>query len=141
MDEGRLPGPPSGSHAVLPPDGEQTSSAPLAAAEVTRYVVTAAVWAPSVHNTQPWRFAADGQRISLYADAERQLRVADPDGREMMISCGAALFTARLALRSLGYLAQTELLPDPGEPLLAARVGWGGRAAGTEFEQRLFGQV
>jgi hypothetical protein len=38
--------------------------------EIARYVVAEAVWAPSVHNTQPWRFAADGQHISLYADLE-----------------------------------------------------------------------
>src|SRR5215467_10295580 len=81
------------------------------------------------------------QEITLHADAERQLRVADPVGREMMISCGAALFTARLALRSLGYLPKTRLLPDPGQPLLVARLSWQQRAARTEFEQRLFGQV
>jgi len=102
MSTGRLPGHGSGSPAVAPPGGGRASPEPLAAAEVTRYVVTAAVWAPSVHNTQPWRFTASGEELGLYADAGRQLRVADPDGREMMISCGAALFTARLALRSLG---------------------------------------
>jgi hypothetical protein len=123
------------------PDGQPAHPAPLSAGEVARYVVAAAVWAPSVHNTQPWQFTADGQQISLRADAGRQLTVADPDGREMMISCGAALFTARLALRSLGYIPQTSVVPDPGQPLLVARVSWDRRAACTEFEQALFGHV
>ena len=55
--------------------------------EIAAYVVAAAVWAPSVHNTQPWWFSVGGQELSLHADAGRQLRVADPRGREMMISC------------------------------------------------------
>jgi hypothetical protein len=75
------------------------SAAPLTEEDIAGHVVAAAAWAPSVHNAQPWRFTVGGQQISLHADAGRQLAVADPDGREMMISCGAALFTARLALR------------------------------------------
>src|SRR5512142_1941317 len=115
---------------------------PTTVAEITRYVVARAIWAPSVHNSQPWRFTADGgQQLSLHADTSRRLAAADPDGREMMISCGAALFTARLALRSLGYIPQTSVLPDLGQPLLVARVSWGRRAECTEFEQALFGQV
>ena len=62
--------------------------------------------------------AATGWRkqISLHADPERRLAVADPDGRELMISCGAALFNVRLALRLLGYVPETDVLPDPGQP-------------------------
>ncbi len=127
---------------VLPlPAGRLGGLAPRTAEEMAAYVVAAAVWAPSVHNTQPWWFSAARQEISLHADAGRQLTVADPRGREMMISCGAALFTARLALRSLGYIPETSVLPDPGRPLLVARVSWQRRAAATEHEQRLFSQV
>jgi hypothetical protein len=99
-----------------PPAGRLEGLAPLTAEEVAAHAVAAAVGAPPVHNTQPWWFSAARQQISLHADAGRQLTVADPDGREMMISCGAALFTARLALRSLGYIPETSVLPDPGRP-------------------------
>jgi hypothetical protein len=114
---------------------------PPTTAEIISSVVAEAVWAPSVHNTQPWRFTADGPRIRLYADVGRQLTAADPDGREMMISCGAALFTARLALRSLGRVPETQVLPDPADPALVAQLSWPRRAAVTEYERRLFGQV
>ncbi len=115
---------------------------PVTAEEIARYVVTRAVWAPSVHNTQPWRFTVGGgPQISLHADASRRLAVADPDGREMMISCGAALFTVRLALRALGYVPETRVLPDPAQPALVARVSWRDRAPADEFERRLSGHV
>ena len=123
------------------PAGRPAGPAPLTVEEIAAYAVAAAVWAPSVHNTQPWWFSAGGQELSLYADAGRQLGVADPRGREMLISCGAALFTTRLALRSLGYVPETSVLPDPAQPLLVARVGWQRRAAAAEYEQRLFSQV
>jgi hypothetical protein len=127
---------------TVPSDsGASVHQDPQTAAEVARYVVAAAVWAPSVHNTQPWWFSADGQSISLYADAGWQLAVADPDGREMMISCGAALFTVRLALRSLGYIPQNWVLPDPAQPTLVAHVSWREQAAATDYELLLNRQL
>jgi hypothetical protein len=113
----------------------------MTAQEIAAQVVRAAVWAPSAHNTQPWRFSVHGMGIRLHADPSRQLLVADPAGREMMISCGAALFTARLALRSLGFLPEVRVLPDPAEPLLVAELSWPRLATATGPEQRLFSQV
>ena len=64
------------------------------------YLVWVAARAPSLHNTQPWRFKVLEDAIELYADYSRQLRT-DPIARELLISCGAALYGLRLAVRSL----------------------------------------
>lgn len=61
--------------------------------EAARFLIDAARCAPSVHNTQPWWFGTRGSTVTLHADSDRRLQVADPDGREMLISCGAALHT------------------------------------------------
>lgn len=87
--------------------------------------VDAAIWAPSVHNTQPWSFAISGDEISLRADPDRRLRIGDASGREMLISCGAALFNVRIALRALGYEPEVRVLPDPDRPSLLATIRLG----------------
>ena len=74
--------------------------------------------------------------IELYADQRRKLRV-DPLGREMLISCGAAVFGLRLAVRSLGYLPQVELLPDPDRLRLLARVRLGAAVPITAREREM----
>jgi hypothetical protein len=100
------------------------------------YLIATAARAPSVHNTQPWRFRAGQYVIELYADQRRKLRV-DPSGREMLISCGAALFGLRLAVRSLGYLPVVNLLPDPARLRLLARVRMGAAAPMTGRERQM----
>jgi hypothetical protein len=124
-----------------PPTGELPTHA-SSPAEVSHFVVEAAVYAPSVHNTQPWWFSTGDREISVHADVERRLPVADPDGREMMISCGAALFTARVALRYLGFVPKVQLLPDPDLPNLVARIRYDGdQTAAVEYERALFAEI
>ncbi|MEO7981435.1 MAG: nitroreductase, partial [Sporichthyaceae bacterium] len=72
--------------------------------------------APSVHNTQPWRFRVDGDVLTLSRDPARQLEVLDPTGRQQVISCGTALHLARLALRLQGFDAEVVPLPQTGDP-------------------------
>jgi hypothetical protein len=104
------------------------------------YLIATAARAPSVHNTQPWRFRVGRYSIELYADLRRKLRV-DPAGREMLISCGAALFGLRLAVRSLGYLPVVELLRDPARLRLLARVSLGAAEPMTARERQLLEAV
>lgn len=82
----------------------------------------AAVAAPSVHNTQPWRFRVHDGVIEVYADRSRRLWVLDPTGRELMISVGAAVFNLRVEMLARGRLPVLYVLPDPTRPDLAARV-------------------
>jgi nitroreductase len=105
-------------------------------ADQVDYLIATAARAPSVHNTQPWRFRAGHDAIELYADQRRKLRV-DPVGREMLISCGAALFGLRLAVRSLGYLPMVELLPEPARLRLLARVRLGRKEPMSSRERQM----
>lgn len=87
-----------------------------------RHVVEAATLAPSVHNTQPWHFVVRQDGFDLLADPGRQLPVLDPTGRQLHLSCGAALVTARVAARALGLDAVLTVLPDGDDPSLLARL-------------------
>jgi nitroreductase len=86
-----------------------------------QYLIATAARAPSVHNSQPWRFQVAEDAIELLSDPGRRTGT-DDSGREMLISCGAALFGLRLAMRSLGFQPVVELLPDPAQLRLLARV-------------------
>ncbi|GAA0410044.1 nitroreductase [Microbispora corallina] len=96
-------------------------------------LLCAAGQAPSVLNTQPWRIkAVRGEFAELLADPDRRLRVGDPRGRSLHVSCGAALFNLRLAVRTAGHRPLVWLLPNTAEEprlLAAVRVSTSGPAS------------
>jgi hypothetical protein len=109
--------------------------------ELARQVVELAARAPSVHNTQPWRWQARDGVLNLYADRTRQLTAVDPAGRQLVLSCGAALALARLGIRGLGRSCAVELLPDPADTDHLARLTAGPPLPPTEDELTLARQI
>jgi nitroreductase len=97
--------------------------------------VDVAVRAPSIHNTQPWRWVFDGEALTLLADRSRQLRVADPSGHSLLISCGAAVVLTELGLRTAGWRVESVLFPDPDDRDVLARFRAVGREAPGEALQ------
>lgn len=95
---------------LVDPPGDRTVEA----------VIELAQRAPSVHNTQPWRWVFDGIRLFLFIDPDRMLPGADPRGREQMISCGAVLHHARTAFAARDWHTDIGRMPDPERPDLLA---------------------
>ena len=93
-------------------------SDPVLDAAAMEALVSAATAAPSIHNTQPWRFrlGPDSRTIEVHAAWERALPVADPDGRALRLSVGAAVFNLRVAAVHLGWEPVLRLLPRTGDP-------------------------
>jgi nitroreductase len=106
-------------------------------------IVGAASAAPSIHNTQPWRFRIAGHDlIEVYADIDRMLWIADPKGRALHLSCGAALLNLRLALRASGYRPLVWPLPDPDRaPTLIASVQLSEGKPQTTAEREMFAAI
>ncbi|WP_217145806.1 nitroreductase family protein [Streptomyces sp. AC627_RSS907] len=87
-------------------------------------LLAAAVAAPSIHNTQPWRFRLDpgSQVLEVHSAPERTLPLTDPTHRAQYLSVGAAIFNLRPAAVHQGRRPEVRLLPDPYEPGLLATV-------------------
>jgi len=83
-------------------------------------LLQAATRAPSLHNSQPWTFAVGLRHIEVYADAARQLESADPTGRSLLVSCGAAVLNLRVAAAHLMLRPRVRLLPDHADRTLVA---------------------
>ncbi len=113
--------------------------------ELLRQVVETAVRAPSVHNTQPWRFVGGtvgGHPVlDVRADRTRLLEVQDPTGRELHLSCGAAVQHAQLAVRGLDRACSVAWLPDPSDADLVARLTLGATSPQSDQERALLSAV
>lgn len=109
-------------------------------AEQVDYLLSTAARAPSVHNTQPWRFRINAYDIELSADPRRKL-LSDPLGREMLMSCGAALLGLRLAIRSLGYQPVVTLFPNPQRLRLLARIKMVNSVPMTDQERAMLSAI
>jgi len=103
-----------------------------------RFLLNYAVLAPSLYNSQPWRFEIENDTIRLYACTDRAVPVADPEGRELVVSCGAALLLLRVAARFFGLTYHLQLQPDPAQPTLLATFAISGEEPATPAEIDLF---
>ena len=89
---------------------------------VLHEIVALARRAPSMYNAQPWSWHAADGRLGLYADRTRTIPVADPEGRNLVIGCGAALHHGQVAAAALGWSTRVDQFPDRAQPDLLARV-------------------
>jgi len=108
------------------------------AAALLAQAAQAAGYAPSIHNTQPWRWVVDDDTLELYADRSRAVPESDPDGRLLTISCGAAMHHAVVALTASGRTASVALAPPSADPDLLARLTLGGPAEVTPDTMHAF---
>lgn len=109
--------------------------------EKLKFLLNYAVLAPSGHNTQPWFFKIEEDVIELYADRTRTLPIVDPRNRELIISCGAALFYLRLAILHFGYediVEYSKIFSPSKNPHLLARISLGRRISTTGEHHFLF---
>ncbi|WP_280461312.1 Acg family FMN-binding oxidoreductase [Nocardia carnea] len=105
------------------------------AGAVVERAVHSAGRAPSLHNSQPWRWTLDGDTLSLYAVPERMLPTTDTGGRQMLISCGAALDHLRVAMAAAGWKLSVERFPDPNNRDHLADIGFRRAAIVTEGDR------
>ena len=104
-------------------------------------LLTAAVTAPSLHNTQPWRFEVHGPVVDVLLDEKRSLPAEDPAGRAARIALGAAVFNIRVAAAMLGHESLVAPDPDPQYPEMAARVFLARREAPVPVLSGLYGEL
>lgn len=90
--------------------------------DVIKSAVQLACRAPSLHNSQPWRWIAEDHTVALFLDKDRVLYATDHSGREALLGCGAVLDHFRVAMAAAGTTANVERFPNPNDPLHLASI-------------------
>jgi hypothetical protein len=103
--------------------------------QVIQNAVALACHAPSLHNSQPWRWVAKGATLELWADPNRSMPATDHTGRELTLSCGATLDHLRVAMAAAGWDSVTERFPDPADVNYLARLQFRPMETVTETHQ------
>ena len=104
--------------------------------EVIRCAVQLACRAPSLHNSQPWRWVAEGNTVQLFVDKDRVLYSTDHSGREALLGCGAVLDHFRVAMAAAGWTANVDRFPNPNNPLHLASIDFSPMEFVTEGHRR-----
>lgn len=102
------------------------------------FLLRYAILAPSGPNSQPWKFAIDGNSVSVYADLKRALPFVDPINRTLYMSVGCALANLLLAGRHFGFLYKLDYFPEGIENNLVAKIDF---MDGSPSGDGLFGQI
>ena len=102
------------------------------------YAVKCAAMAVSMDEWQPWQFRLGDHQVELSAQVGPGSETMDPDGRELMVRCGAILFHLKLTLKRFGCLGRVELFPNLDRPGLVARIHGGCSPACGAQEAALF---
>jgi hypothetical protein len=106
-----------------------------------QFLLRYAILAPSCRNSQPWLWEISGDEILLYADHLRAMPALDPFGRELIMSCGAALHHLCVAIRTFGFEAIVQTLPDKSEPDLLATIRLGEVKEPSDEDELLFQSI
>jgi hypothetical protein len=104
-------------------------------------MLAAAGQAPSMHNTQPWRFEINGPVVDVLLDAERTLPATDPANRFIRVGLGAAAFNLRVAAAMLGHETTIAIDPDPATPDVVVRIFLADRKVPVAGLSSLYGEL
>jgi len=130
------------SHTEQTEDGmarADTSQEHISAAQLGA-ILELACRAPSLHNSQPWRWVFENSTLHLFADHARVGHHTDSTGREVILSCGVALDHLEVAAAAAGWRATVVRYPNPRDHDYLASIAFD-RAETVGEHERLLGDA